>query len=42
MLSPKQGNYWYDFYNIFGMLQSLTGDQPALYHQAIKEAVKNL
>ena len=26
MLSAKQGNYWYHFYNVFGMTQSLTGD----------------
>ena len=26
MLSAKQGNYWYYFYNVFGMMQSLTGD----------------
>ena len=26
MLSAKQGHYWYHFYNIFGMLRSLTGD----------------
>ena len=40
MLSAKQGNYWYHFYNVFGMTQSLTGDwtwdflhsMPALYH----------
>ena len=40
MLSAKQGNYWYDFYNVFGMTRSLTGDwnwdlphsMPALYH----------
>ena len=36
----KQGKYWYHFYNVFGMMQSLTGDwtrdllhvMPALYH----------
>ena len=47
MFSAKQGNYWYHFYNVFGMTQSLTGDwtrdlphsKPALYHQAIEEAV---
>ena len=22
MLSPKQGNYWYHFYNVFGMTRS--------------------
>ena len=40
MLSAKQGNYWYHFYNVFGMTRSLTGDwnrdhphsKPALYH----------
>ena len=40
MLSAKQGNYWYHFYNVFGMTLSLTGDwtqnlphsKPALYH----------
>ena len=40
MLSAKQGNYWYQFYNVFGMTRSLTGDwtrdlphsKPALYH----------
>ena len=26
MLSAKQGNYWYHFYIVFGMTQSLTGD----------------
>ena len=26
MLSAKQGNYWYHFYNVFGMMWSLTGD----------------
>ena len=39
-LSAKQGNYWYHFYNVFGMSRSLTGDWtrdlphslPALYH----------
>jgi len=25
MLSAKQGNYWYHFYNVFGMTRSLTG-----------------
>ena len=24
--SAKQGNYWYHFYNVFGMMRSLTGD----------------
>ena len=36
----KQGNYWYHFYNVFGLTRSLTGDwtwdlphsEPALYH----------
>ena len=40
MLSAKQGNYWYPFYNVFGMTRSLTGhwtrdllhSMPALYH----------
>ena len=40
MLSAKQENYWYHFYNVFGMMRSLTGDwirdlphsKPALYH----------
>ena len=39
MSSAKQGNYWYHFYNVFGMTRSLTGDwtrdllhsKPALY-----------
>jgi len=26
MFSAKQGNYWYHFYNVFGMTWSLTGD----------------
>ena len=26
MLGAKQGNYWYHFYNVFGMTRSLTGD----------------
>ena len=26
MFSAKQWHYWYHFYNIFGMTQSLTGD----------------
>ena len=26
MLSAKQGNYWYHFYNVFGMTRSLTGN----------------
>ena len=26
MLSAKQGNHWYHFYNVFGMTRSLTGD----------------
>ena len=47
MLSAKQGHYLYHFYNVFGMTRSLTGDwtrdiphsMPALYHQAIEEAV---
>jgi len=36
MLSAKQWNYWYHFYNIFGMTRSFIGDlphsMPALYH----------
>ena len=40
MLSAKQGNYWYHFYNVFGLTRSLTGDwtrdlphsKPALYN----------
>ena len=40
MVSAKQGNYWYHFYNVFGMTRSLTWDwtrdrphlKPALYH----------
>ena len=40
MLSAKQGNHWYHFYNVFGMTWSLTGDwnrdlpppKPALHH----------
>ena len=40
MFSAKQGNYWYHFYNVFGMTRSLTGDwtrdlshsKPALHH----------
>ena len=47
VLSAKQGNYWYHFYNGFGMTRSLTGDwtqdlphlKPALYHYAILETV---
>jgi len=26
MFSAKQGNYWYHFYNVFGMTRSLSGD----------------
>ena len=26
MFSAKQGNYWYHFYNVFGMTRSLTGN----------------
>ena len=26
MFSAKQGNYWYHFYNVFGMTRSLTND----------------
>ena len=44
MLSANQGNYWFHFYNVFGMTRSLTGDwtrdlphlKPTLYQQAIK------
>ena len=44
MFSAKQGNYWYHFYNVFGMKRSLTGDwtrdlphsKPTLYHEAIE------
>ena len=40
VLSAKQGNYGYNFYNVFGMTRSLTGDRTqdlqhsksALYH----------
>ena len=40
MFSAKQGNYWYHFFNVFGMTRSLTGEwtrdlphsKPALYH----------
>ena len=40
MFNAIQGNYWYHFYNVFGMTRSLTGDwirdlphsKPALYH----------
>ena len=40
MLSAKQGNFWYYFFNVFGMIRFLTGDwtrdltnlEPALYH----------
>ena len=40
MLGAKQVNYWYHFYNVFGMTRSLTGDwtrdlphsKPAIYH----------
>ena len=46
MLSAKQDNDGYQFYNVFGMTRSWTGDwtrdlphsMPALYHEAIKEA----
>ena len=39
MFSAQQGNYWYHFYNVFGMTRSLTGEwtrdlphsKPALY-----------
>ena len=50
MLSAKQGNCWYHFYNVFGLTRSLTGDwtwdlphsKPALYYYAIEEAVGHL
>ena len=32
MLSAKQGNYWYHFYNVFGMMRSLNPGPPA--HEA--------
>ena len=40
MLSAKEANYWYPFYNVFGMTRLLTGDwirdlphsKPTLYH----------
>ena len=40
MFNAKQGNYWYHFYNVFGMTRSMAGDwarglphsKPALYH----------
>jgi len=39
-LSAKQGNYWYHFYNVFGMMRSLTGDWtldlPHSFSQSIK------
>ena len=28
MMSAKQGNYWYQFYYIFGMTRSLSGIEP--------------
>ena len=50
MFSAKQGNYWYHFYNHFGMTRSLTGDwtrdfphsMPAFYQKAIEEALSIL
>ena len=30
MLSAKQWNYWYHFYNFFGMTRSLTGIEPGI------------
>ena len=47
MFSAKQGNYWYHFYNVFGITRSLTGywtwdlphSKPTLYHLAIEETV---
>ena len=35
MLSSKQGNYWYHFYNVFGMTRSFTGDW-TLGHPALE------
>ena len=43
MLSTKRGNYWYHFYNVFGMTRPLTGDWtrdlPHSKPPAIEEAV---
>ena len=30
MFSAKQGNYWYHFYKVFGMMWSLNPGPPAL------------
>ena len=48
MFSAKQGNYWYHFYNIFGMTRTLTRDwtwdlphsKPALYNRGGDKAIK--
>ena len=44
MFNVKQGNYWYHFYNAFGMTQSLTGDwtrtQPLGYQGGGTKVVK--
>jgi len=41
MLSAKQGNYWYHFYNVFGMTRSLTGDMnPECQHSNTRLSVK--
>ena len=47
MWSAKQGNYWFHFYDVFGMTWSLTGSwtrdlphsKPALYYYTIEEEV---
>ena len=49
MLSAKQGNYCYHFYNVFGMTRCLTGDwnrdlpdsMPVLYQYVIDESLSN-
>ena len=49
MFSAKQENYWYHFYNVFGMTRSLTGNwtrdfrhsKPALNHFIQWENCKN-
>ena len=41
MFSAKQGNYWYHFYNVFGMTRSMTGNWTRdLPHS--KPAISNL
>ena len=41
MLSAKQGNNWYHFDNVFGMMQSLTGDWTRdLPHSCYKKNLK--